>query len=181
MSHNMSTRTTRRATRLYELAQFLANAPDFVPIHALAQRFGVSRHTIYRMVTDIDLELGIPVQHDPRRGVRILPEHWRFRLAVNRYEAMALFLAARVTAHYADKPNPHLQSALRKLGDAMRGTTPRAAASIAQIADQLPVFNTEEAQRYQQHLMRLADAWLESRRVLLEYNNRPGFKRRFDV
>jgi len=80
---------------------------------------------------------------------------------------MAVFLAARLLAHYSDKPNPHAAKALTRLSQALRKTAPRIAEHISRTAESLNRPLSGAARDYLRALETLTQAWAEGRRVRL--------------
>lgn len=173
-------RSTKRSTRLIEMAEFLAAQRRPVPVRELAERFGMHRSTIHRMVNEIRNELSIPVYQDSR-GVEIKPEEYQFNVKLNLNEAMAVFLAARLLARYSDKPNPHAVKALQKLSHALRKNAPRVSEHISQTSARLDRPMTDAAQDYLRALETLTRAWADRARVILYYRDEPDVPRPFDV
>jgi predicted DNA-binding transcriptional regulator YafY len=107
-----------RVARFYRVATYLATHPDGVTPDDLARFLGMSRRTAYRDLRALEDELGIPVWAEGGRwGLEreaLLPA---FRLSQG--EAMAVFLAARLMAKYADAYDPELAAAFQKLGEAL--------------------------------------------------------------
>ena len=107
-----------RVARFYRVATYLATHPDGVTPDELARFLGMSRRTAYRDLRALEDELGIPVWAEGGRwGLEreaLLPA---FRLSQG--EAMAVFLAARLMAKYADAYDPELAAAFQKLGEAL--------------------------------------------------------------
>ncbi len=107
-----------RVARFYRVATYLATHTDGVTPDELARFLGMSRRNAYRDLRALDDELGIPVWAEGGRwGLAqeaLLPA---FRLSQG--EAMAVFLAARLMAKYADAYDPELAAAFQKLGEAL--------------------------------------------------------------
>lgn len=101
----------------------------------IAKQTGMAVRTIYRDLTAIDEELGIPVWSDEGRwGVdagAFLPP-----LQLTTHEAMAVILSARLMTRYADKYDPNLAAAFQKLEsglpEALREHVERAVAVLSQ-------------------------------------------------
>jgi predicted DNA-binding transcriptional regulator YafY len=113
-------RASKRSTRLIEMAEYLVARRQPVPVSELAERAGLHRSTIHRMLTEIETEMSVRVQREPNGSVWIDPADYQFTVKLNLNEAMAVFLAARLLARYSDKPNPHAVGALNRLSHALR-------------------------------------------------------------
>ncbi len=107
-----------RVARFYRVATYLAAHPDGVTPDELARFLFMSRRTAYRDLKALEEELEIGVWAEGGRwGLvegALLPA---FRLTLG--EAMAVFLAARLMATYADAYDPDLAAAFQKLGEAL--------------------------------------------------------------
>jgi len=129
----------------------------------IAKQTGMAVRTVYRDLTAIDEELGIPVWSDEGRwGIdagAFLPP-----LQLTTHEAMAVVLSARLMTRYADKYDPNLASAFQKLEsglpEALREHVERAVAVLSQRSVD-PVFN--------RRLADLTQAWAERRVVTFRY------------
>src|SRR5262245_6199143 len=129
----------------------------------IAKQTGMNRRTVYRDLTAIEEELGIPVwSEDGRWGVdagAFLPP-----LQLTTHEAMAVVLSARAMTHYADRYDPNLAAAWQKLEDglpeALREHVERAVAVLSE-RDVDPAFN--------RRLADLTQAWADRRVVTFRY------------
>ncbi|MDA8237065.1 MAG: WYL domain-containing protein [Chloroflexi bacterium] len=107
-----------RVARFYRVTRYLAAHPEGVPVDDLARFLRMSRRSVYRDLHALEEELAIPVWSDQGRwglGKDALLPVLRFTEA----EAMAVFLAARLMAKYADTYDPALAAAFQKLGEAL--------------------------------------------------------------
>lgn len=162
------------------MAEFLAAQRRPVPVRELAERFGMHRSTIHRMLTEIESELEAPVQREAG-GVWIDPDAYQFSVKLNLNEAMAVFLAARLLARYSDKPNPHAVKALQKLSHALRKSAPRVSEHINRTSARLDRPMTDAGRDYLRALETLTRAWADRARVILYYRDEPDVPRPFDV
>src|SRR5919198_2764662 len=105
-------RLTRVATLLHQ------HAPRGLTALELAHRIDVSVRTVYRDLRAIEQELGFPVWQEEGRWLigkgDFLPP-----LKLTPLEAVTLFLSARLVARYADRKDPYIVGAFRKLADAL--------------------------------------------------------------
>ena len=153
-----------RVARFYRVATYLSSHPDGVTPDELARFLGMSRRNAYRDLKALDEELGIPVWAEGGRWglaqAALLPA---FRLTQG--EAMAVFLAARLMAKYADAYDPELASAFQKLGEALPDVLGRHVhRTLDVMAHRLP--DPEGTRR----LHALTQAWAERRVVELTYD-----------
>src|SRR5260221_2464205 len=110
----MNNRLASRTERLSEIERMLFRSAHGMRVMEIAEACGVDRRTIYR---DLDLlsVIGVPIwQDDGRFG--IIRDQYLATVRLNFNEAVALFIAARLLSHHADQQNPHIVSALTKLG-----------------------------------------------------------------
>jgi predicted DNA-binding transcriptional regulator YafY len=153
-----------RVARFYRVATYLATHPDGVTPDELARFLGMSRRNAYRDLRALDEELGIPVWAEGGRwGLEqeaLLPA---FRLS--RGEAMAVFLAARLMAKYADAYDPELAAAFQKLGEALPEVLGRHVHRTLDVMARRPP-DPEGTRR----LRALTQAWAERRVVELSYD-----------
>lgn len=153
-----------RVARFYRVATYLAAHPDGVTPDELARFLGMSRRNAYRDLKALDEELAIPVWADRGRWglaqAALLPV---FRLTQG--EAMAVFLAARLMAKYADAYDPELASAFQKLGEALPEVLGRHVHRTLDVMARRPP-DPEGVRR----LHALTQAWAERRVVELSYD-----------
>jgi predicted DNA-binding transcriptional regulator YafY len=153
-----------RVARFYRVATYLATHPDGVTPDELARFLGMSRRNAYRDLRALDDELGLPVWADGGRwGLEreaLLPA---FRLS--RGEAMAVFLAARLMAKYADAYDPELAAAFQKLGEALPDVLGQHVQRTLDVMARRPP-DPEGTRR----LRALTQAWAERRVVELTYD-----------
>jgi predicted DNA-binding transcriptional regulator YafY len=153
-----------RVARFYRVVTYLSAHPDGVSPDEIARFLGMSRRNAYRDLKALDEELGIPVWAEGGRWglaqAALLPV---FRLTQG--EAMAVFLAARLMAKYADSYDPELASAFQKLGEALPDVLGRHVhRTLDVMAHRLP--DPEGTRR----LHVLTQAWAERRVVELTYD-----------
>lgn len=107
-----------RVARFYRVATYLAAHPDGVTPDELARFLGMSRRNAYRDLRALEQELGIPVWAEGGRW-GLAEDAWLPAFRLTQGEAMAVFLAARLMAKYADAYDPELAAAFQKLGEAL--------------------------------------------------------------
>jgi len=153
-----------RVARFYRVATYLATHPDGVTTDELARFLGMSRRTAYRDLKALEDEMGMQVWADGGRWgldrAELLPA---FRLS--RGEAMAVFLAARLMAKYADAYDPELAAAFQKLGEALPKVLGQHVHRTLDVMARRPP-DPEGTRR----LRALTQAWAERRVVELTYD-----------
>jgi predicted DNA-binding transcriptional regulator YafY len=153
-----------RVARFYRVATYLATHLDGVTPDELARFLGMSRRNAYRDLRALDDELGMPVWAEGGRwGLErdaLLPA---FRLSQG--EAMAVFLASRLMAKYADAYDPELAAAFQKLGEALPDVLGQHVHRTLDVMARRPP-DPEGTRR----LRALTQAWAERRVVELTYD-----------
>jgi predicted DNA-binding transcriptional regulator YafY len=153
-----------RLARFYRVVRHLGAHPEGVTPDDLARVLGMSRRTAYRDLRALEEELEIPVWAEGGRwGLAegaLLPA---FRLTLG--EAMAVFLAARLMAKYADAYDPVLASAFVKLGEALPEVLGRHVQRTLDVMARRPT-DPDGARR----LQALTQAWAARRIVELTYD-----------
>jgi proteasome accessory factor B len=153
-----------RLARFYRVLRFLAAHPEGASVDAVAGFVGMSRRTVYRDLRALEGEIGIPLWNDGGRwGIvegAFLPP---LRLTLD--EAVAFFLAARLTAQFADRYDPDTGAAFQKLAEIL---PPVVARHLERTIDVLASRPPDE--RLTRNLRLLARAWAERRVVELTYD-----------
>ena len=107
-----------RLARFYRVTTYLESHPEGATPDQIAAFVGMSRRNAYRDLRALQEELDIPLWAEHGRwGISDRAFLPAFRLT--RAEAMAVFLAARLMARYADAYDPDLAAAFQKLGEAL--------------------------------------------------------------
>jgi predicted DNA-binding transcriptional regulator YafY len=105
-----------KAQRLAKLSHWLYRHPHGLTAAEIARLLGVSTRTAQRDLHDLE-DLGVPLWDDagdpPRYGV--LEGFYLPPVHLSLDDALALYLAARLLARYADAYDPHITAALGKL------------------------------------------------------------------
>ena len=105
-----------RLARFYRVIRYLQAHPEGATPDAIAGFVGMSRRTVYRDLQALEGEIGIPLWSEAGRwGIvegAFLPP---LRLTLD--EAVAFFLAARLTAQFADRYDPDMGAAFQKLAE----------------------------------------------------------------
>jgi predicted DNA-binding transcriptional regulator YafY len=153
-----------RLARFYRVIRYLAAHPEGAAVDAVAGFVGMSRRTVYRDLRALEAEIGIPLWSEGGRwGIvegAFLPP---LRLTLD--EAVAFFLAARLTAQFADRYDPDMGAAFQKLAEIL---PPVVARHLERTIDVLASRPPDE--RLTRHLRLLARAWAERRVVEVTYN-----------
>lgn len=164
-----------RSERLREMEELLYATETGLRAAEIAERLGTSQPTVYRDLEQLRSN-GVPVWH--RDGLFGIPrDQYLAAVRLNFNEAMALFIATRLLARYADEYNPHVVSALDKLAAVL----PQSVAShILQTAEALRRRPTDD--RTVAVLEQITRAWAERRVVRLWYRSpRSGELRQRDL
>jgi predicted DNA-binding transcriptional regulator YafY len=153
-----------RLARFYKVLHYLRAHPEGASPDAIAGFTGMSRRTVYRDLQALEGEIGIPLwSEEGRWGIvegAFLPP---LRLTLE--EAVAFFLAARLTAQFADRYDPDTGAAFQKLAEIL---PPEVAQHLERTIDVLAARPPDE--RLSRHLRLLAKAWVERRIVELVYD-----------
>jgi len=160
----------KRAQRLSRISYLLYRNPQGLTVHELAELCGVSARTIQRDIRDLD-ELSIPLWDDggtpPRYG--IIEGYYLPPVRLELDDALALYLAARLLARYADSYDPHIVHALAKLSTVLPGA----------IAEHVQTTATSLMDRPHDHqqcrlLSTLALGWAAHRKVCIWHRSGTG-------
>jgi predicted DNA-binding transcriptional regulator YafY len=159
------TRLASRTERLAEIERMLFRSANGMKAVDIAEACGVDRRTIYRDMDTLS-SMGVPIwQDDGRFGIDRAQYLATVRLNFN--EAVALFIAARLLSRHADEQNPHIVSALTKLGMAFPEPLASHVAFTAEVVRQQP---TDPA--FVEVLETITRAWAERRLVRIWYSSR---------
>lgn len=153
-----------RLARFYKVLRYLAAHPEGATIDAVAGFVAMSRRTVYRDLVALEGEIGIPLWSEGGKwGIvegAFLPP---LRLTLD--EAVAFFLAARLTAQFADRYDPDTGAAFQKLAEIL---PPVVARHLERTVDVLATRPLDE--RATRHLRLVSKAWAERRVVELTYD-----------
>jgi len=161
----MVDRHLTKLERLHHICYLLYRNPRGLTVRELAHRCGVQPRSIQRDLASLEEE-GVPLGSDegypPRytiiEGYYIPP----VRLTID--DAVALYLASRLLARYADTYDPHIADALAKLStilpEGMAGHVHRSAAALER---------REHDDRFVTILRVLAVGWDSGRKVRIQY------------
>ena len=153
-----------RLARFYRVTTYLESHPEGATPDQIAAFVGMSRRNAYRDLRALQEELDIPLWAERGRwGISDRAFLPAFRLT--RAEAMAVFLAARLMARYADAYDPDLAAAFQKLGEAL---PPVLARHVQRTLDVMAARPLDPIGSRNLHL--LTQAWAERRVVELTYD-----------
>jgi proteasome accessory factor B len=153
-----------RLARFYRVTTYLEAHPEGATPDQIAAFVGMSRRNAYRDLRALEDELDIPLWAEGGRwGISDKAFLPAFRLT--RAEAMAVFLAARLMARYADSHDPDLAAAFQKLGEAL---PPVLARHVQRTLDVMAARPLDPVGR--RNLRLLTQAWAERRVVELTYD-----------
>lgn len=153
-----------RLARFYRVTTYLESHPEGATPDQIAAFVGMSRRNAYRDLRALQEELDIPLWAERGRwGISDRAFLPAFRLT--RAEAMAVFLAARLMARYADAYDPDLAAAFQKLGEAL---PPVLARHVQRTLDVMAARPLDPVGSRNLHL--LTQAWAELRVVELTYD-----------
>ncbi len=157
----------------------LLGARDYMPQAEVARRLGVNRSTAHRLLEQLP-EMGIPIEWDEQRRVRLDRSRYEFDLRLNLDEALAVFIACRLLARHSDRPNPHVIDALTKLGGALKGHARVIADHVLATSEQVRRKSNQAAREYVRALQVLTRAWADRVSTYLYHRKEPHQARKFD-
>ncbi len=153
-----------RLARFYRVTTYLESHPEGATPDQIAGFVGMSRRNAYRDLRALQDELDIPLWAEHGRwGISERAFLPAFRLT--RAEAMAVFLAARLMARYADAYDPDLAAAFQKLGEALPPVLARHVGRTLDVMAARPLDPVGS-----RNLRLLTQAWAERRVVDLTYD-----------
>lgn len=104
-----------RTARLLNVAVMLNQSLRGLTVHEIARLCNVCVRTTYRDLRALQEELKVPVWQEGNL-YGLAPGYFLPPINLTLQEAMALFLASRLTSRYADERDPYIESAFTKLG-----------------------------------------------------------------
>lgn len=161
-------RADTRLERLDDIERKLASRPQGWTTGELAQEYGLDSSTIFRDLAILQ-SMGTGLI---KQGRRYMLDYRRSpnRVRLSHNEVLALYLAARLLSRHSDEHNPHVVTALEKLGDALRNRSPLIARHIEQAAAAVRARRTRPT--YIHVLEILTQGWAEGHKVLLRYQKK---------
>jgi CRISPR-associated endonuclease/helicase Cas3 len=163
------TRAENKSMRLSQIEALLIDNPQGLSQAELARRLEVHRSTILRNLADIHA----PIYEENVR-LFIDREAYLVNLRLNLHEALSIHLAGRFMATCMDRRNPHVASALRKLGISLEKLAPLISHFVRSSANTFDDDSKRQDPHYLQVLEKLTLAWAEKRKVQLWYRGAEG-------
>jgi len=165
----MINRAETKSARLSQIEALLIDRPEGISQAELARHLGVHRSTILRNLADISA----PIYED-HGSIFIDREAYLVNLRLNLHEALSIHLAGRFMATCMDRRNPHVASALRKLGISLEKLAPLISHFVRSSANTFDDDSKRQDPHYLQVLEKLTLAWAEKRKVQLWYRGAEG-------
>ena len=158
----MSTQLINRTERLATIERLLFRNVSGMRVVEIAENCDVDRRTVYR---DLALlrEIGVPIyQKDGRYYLN--HEQYVATVRLNIFELVALYVASRGLVFYVEQQNPHVISALKKLGKALPEPLARHVNTMVETVRATPVDRA-----FVSVLETMTRAWALERKVKLWY------------
>lgn len=157
-------RAVSKNQRWLKLEQLLSRNPEGIKISRLAEELRVHRATVYRDIEDLTFS-GVPIWHEDGL-VGLLIEKHLSHLRLNIYEALSLFIAARLLCRQSGEYDPHMVSLLEKLADMLPFPV---SDHLIRSANILKTRSKDDL--YVQNLETLMLAWVNRKRVRMWYRS----------
>lgn len=152
-----------KSERAEQLELILKSHPEGLRKSEIARRIGVHRSTIGRYIEELKLHNNVL---DDNNLIKIVPDKSKDdQLSLSLYESIALKMSAELLMKNSQTQNPHLISALRKIGLNMKDYAPKASAEIMHIAEEVEKSATNSSKESGPVLEVLIDAWTSGRMV----------------
>jgi len=154
-----------RSIRLAKIQHLLYANPRGLTSRELAKLCGVCIRTIQRDLRSLEAELKIPLAQEGDH-YSILEGFILPPVSLSVFEALAVFLAARLSLRQTDENNPHVQLALTKIAKLLPSPlAEQAKKSIDAITSKVP--NPSFIQTFEQ----VAIAWTTRRQMRIRYRS----------
>ena len=155
-----------RLVRLTQIQHFLHKNKAGLTSKELAQLCDTTIRTIQRDLLFLQSDLHIPLTNKGHDRYGIMNEYVLPPVSYSLYEALALFLAARLIVRQTDDNNPHIKSALVKLTSSMpKSLGINLRKSIANFGKRL--VDLDELDVFE----KIAIAWVTQKRVKIIYKS----------
>lgn len=158
-----------RAARLFQVAQIIGGAGG-ITAKEVGQRTGRHARTALRDINALE-SIGVPVFDEEGRW-RIADGYFMPAISFSQPEAVALLMAGRLAVRHADHNDQALGMALTKIARAMPDDARAVARFFEETAGDLASKPT--SQRRTEHFGVLVRAWLERRKVEIDYRDVAG-------
>lgn len=155
-----------RGIRLTRIQHYLHKNPQGLTTGELAQLCGAGIRTIQRDLLLLQSDLHVPLVDKPHRRYGIYKDYVLSPVHFSLYEALVLFLAARLIIRQTDEGNPHLQSAIDRLASLLPHSMDRLLKQSLQSVINKKV-NQQEINIFEQAAL----AWGTGRRVKITYHS----------
>jgi proteasome accessory factor B len=109
------TKSALRAVRLIQIQHLIYRNPLGITAYELAELCGTGIRTIQRDLLVLQTELNFPVIKKGYDRYGLPDGYFLPPVSLSIYEAVGLFLAARLVIKQTDERNPHIESALERL------------------------------------------------------------------
>lgn len=159
-------RTENKSARLSQIEALLLDHPEGLSQAEIARRLGVHRSTILRNLADMHA----PIYEENGR-IYINREAYLVNLRLSLHEAFSIHLAGRFLSNCMDRQNPHVASALRKLGIALEQLAPSISSFIRHSANTFDNSSKRQDPHYLQVIEKITLAWAEKYKVQLWYRS----------
>jgi proteasome accessory factor B len=158
------TRNALRAVRLIQIQHLIYKKPYGITTQELAELCGVGIRTIQRDLIVLQTEMNFPLIKKGYDNYGLMEGYSLPPINLSIYEAVALFLAARLAIRQNDQRNPHLESSLSRLCSALP-------LSIAKHLEQgiQSLCNKPFRQEYIRKFEKVAAAWCTQRCLCFQY------------
>lgn len=159
-------RAENKSERISQIEALLLDHPEGLSQAEIARRLGVHRSTILRNLAD----LHAPIYEDQNR-IYLKREAYLVNLRLSLHEAFSIHLAGRFMSNCMDRQNPHVASALRKLGIALEQLAPSISSFIRHSANTFDNSSKRQDPHYLQVIEKITLAWAEKYKVQLWYRS----------
>lgn len=159
----------KRQDKLVFIEQILLAHPFGLTKAEIARKVGIHRSTAGRCVDD--LSRSIPIYEDGRR-IFIDKTKYLNRVKLTLNEVFYLYLSARLLSLTFNRYSPHAYSAMNKLAEALKISSPLLGGFIAVSASHLLEGASDGWHNYTKILEKLTAAWSENRKAVILYQSK---------
>lgn len=157
-------RALSKNQRWLRIEQLLARQPTGVKVMAMAEELGVHRATLYRDIDELS-QSGLPIWQAGGQ-IGLLVDKQLSHLRLNIFEALSLFVAARLLCRQSGEHDPHVVSMLEKLESTLPAPVSEHLHRSSEIIKSRP-----KDTNYVRNLEVLMLAWVYKKRVRMEYQS----------